>query len=147
MESYILLCQTKGSSHNFNETLPLDLKPSSILLPFDVDSVVMREFAESPSTLCMNSVTHLHWKKSRSMPIGVTYVRSGVRLFNFTGLSQTLEMVRNAILIIQAKTNVTFSPPGPAHVQCEHMSDVVQPYALCSSELVLGLELGPLINI
>ena len=60
VELYILVCQTQtiwvfvklnAAVTIFNETPPPDLKPFNIilLLPSDVDSIVMRELAEFPS--------------------------------------------------------------------------------------------------
>lgn len=52
MELYILVRLTNAAVTIFNETRPPDLKPSNILLlPSNVDSVVMHELVEFPSTL------------------------------------------------------------------------------------------------
>lgn len=36
---------------------------------------------------------------------------------------------------------------SPAHLQREHLGNVVQPYALRAPEVILGLEWGPPIDI
>jgi serine/threonine protein kinase len=53
-------------------------------------------------------------------------------------------MVRDADGNTTGQANVKLAP---AHLQREHLNDLVQPYALRAPEVVLGLEWGPAIDM
>ncbi|KAF8812702.1 kinase-like protein [Phlegmacium glaucopus] len=102
---------------------PADLKPSNILLlPSNVDSIVMHELAELPSTL---------YELLKTIPpeeVPFHAVSSAPIIFTLN-LSQTVTTQLHWV------------------VADMHLSDLVQPYALRAPEVVPGLEWGPAIDI
>lgn len=106
-----------------------DLKPSNLLLlPSNIDSIVMRELAEQPSML---------YEFPKTIPpneLPFHPVASSPLPFN-----SSLEQ--------DAGWHWVIADLGHAHLQHKHLGKIVQPYALRAPEVILGLEWGYAIDI
>ncbi|KAN0125243.1 kinase-like protein, partial [Russula decolorans] len=107
----------------------LDLKPSNLLLvPSDIDAIVMHEIAENPSLL---------YEFPKTVPpneLPFHPVVSTPLLFDLNPSQAT-------------RLHWLIADLGHAHLQREHLSDIVQPYALRAPEVILGLKWGPAVDI
>ncbi|PAV18716.1 kinase [Pyrrhoderma noxium] len=106
-----------------------DLKPNNLLLlPANIDTIVMHELAEHPSAI---------YEFPKTIPPN--------ELPFFPVLSAPLPFDSN--LMQDAKLHWVIADLGHAHLQHKHLAKVVQPYALRAPEVILGLEWGYAIDI
>jgi hypothetical protein len=136
-----MLVELNATGTIFNETHPPDLKFSNILLlPSDVDSIVMHELADFPSTFYELPKTipleEVPFHALSSVPLMFTGLKSDYS----TSLGYRRLWTWTTRYVMQVdNTSVTFPP---AEVQREHLSDVVQPYPLRAPEVVFKLGLN-----
>lgn len=108
---------------------PTDLNPGNILLlPSDVDKVVTHEVLQHPATL---------YGFPKTIPPNELPFHPVLSTPLIFGLSMNTD----------AGLHWVIADLGHAHFQKEHLSKIVQPYALRAPEVVLGLGWGPAIDI
>ncbi|EJD00046.1 kinase-like protein, partial [Fomitiporia mediterranea MF3/22] len=115
--------------HDECKVVHSDLKPGNLLLlPSDIDTVVMHELVERPPTL---------YEFPKTVPpdeLPFHPVVACPLLFDLPSNQDT-------------RLHWVIADLGHAHLQDEHLSNIIQPYALRAPEVILGLEWGPAVDI